>query len=248
MATSTLAAQPQARPSQGRNVGDLERLLSVVGGGALIAAGLAGKRGVGTALLPLLGGALLYRGAGGHCHLYSALGVSTAAETGEATSVKAGSGYKIEESVTIRRSPQDVYAFWRRFDRLPQFMDHLQEVKILEGNRSHWVAKGPMGISAEWDAEIINDKPGELIAWRSLEGSRVDTAGSVHFRKAPGDRGCEVFVSLKYSPPGGKAGAWLASLFGQDAQKQVREDLRRLQRLLEAGEQPTVAGQTSGRA
>src|SRR5438034_10305159 len=87
-------------------------------------------------------------------------------------------------------------------------MSHLQSVKVLDDKRSHWVAKGPIGSDAEWDAEIINEIPNELIAWRSVDGSTVDNAGSVHFLPLRG--GTEVRVILRYYPPAGKLGAEIA--------------------------------------
>src|SRR5262249_48373258 len=123
-----------------------------------------------------------------------------------------------------------LYRRWRDLAGLPRFMEHL--VSVTEhGPRSHWVAKAPVGLTVEWDAELVNDQPGRLIAWRSLEGSQVDTAGSVHFNPAPSGRGTEVVVELKYDPPGGRLGSWLAWLFGREPSVQVREDLRRFKQL-----------------
>jgi uncharacterized membrane protein len=87
----------------------------------------------------------------------------------------------------------------------------------------------------EWDAEIHNEIPNELIAWRSLAGSEVDNAGSVHFMPtANGDT--EVRVVLRYDPPAGKLGATVARLLGEDPSHQVSEDLRRLKQVVEASE------------
>jgi uncharacterized membrane protein len=123
-------------------------------------------------------------------------------------------------------------------ENLPRIMRHLDSVKGTGGNRSHWVAKAPLGLSVEWDAEVHNQRPNELIAWRSLEGSQVDTAGSVHFRRTPGGRGTEIQVVLKYDPPGGKVGAGLARLLGESPEQQIEEDLRRFKQLMETGERP----------
>jgi uncharacterized membrane protein len=125
-------------------------------------------------------------------------------------------------------------------------MTHLEQVRE-EGTRSHWAARGPLGLRAEWDAEIITDHPNQVIAWRSLPNSDVDTAGSVHFTPAPGTRGTEVRVNLKYDPPAGQAGTLIAKLFGKEPGQQIREDLRRFKQLMEAGEVPTTAGQSTGR-
>jgi uncharacterized membrane protein len=224
------------------NVGDGERLVSVAGGAALGLYGLS-RGSLGGLALAALGGALAYRGLSGHCNLYHALGFSTAGRRGPATSVPAGHGFKVERAITINRPPEAIYRFWRDFANLGRFMRHLESVRTTGGNRSHWVARGPLGYRVEWDAEIHNERPNELIAWRSLEGSEVDTAGSVHFKPAPAGRGTDVLVSLKYDPPAGKAGARLAELFGEAPAQTIWEDLRQLKQFLETVEIATTRGQ-----
>jgi uncharacterized membrane protein len=125
-------------------------------------------------------------------------------------------------------------------------MSHLQSVQKTAENRFHWVAKAPAGARIEWDAEVINERPNELIAWRSLEGSEVDNAGSVRFEPAPGHRGTIVKVEMKYNPPGGVIGAGFAKLLGQSPDKQIRLDLLRLKQVLETGEIATTEGQPAG--
>ncbi|WP_034388851.1 SRPBCC family protein [Deinococcus sp. YIM 77859] len=154
----------------------------------------------------------------------------------------------VERAITIGVPARELYDFWRNFENLPRFMNHLQEVRVQEGGaRSHWVAKAPAGMQVEWDAEITEDVPGERLAWRTLEGSQIPNEGHVDFRPAPGDRGTEVHVSLTYRPPGGTLGAAIARLLGEEPATQVTEDLRRLKRLLEVGQEPTTEGQPSGR-
>jgi uncharacterized membrane protein len=153
-------------------------------------------------------------------------------------------GILVDEAVTIRRPVADVYQFWRRFDEFPRFMSHLVSVTTVDGGLSRWVARGPAGTTVEWDARIINEIENELIAWQSVEGSTVATAGSVHFT---GDsRGTMVRVRLQYNPPAGKAGAAVAWLFGEEPGSQVREDLRRVKQLMETGEIATTQGQPTG--
>ena len=159
-----------------------------------------------------------------------------------------GRAIRVERSVTIDRSPADLYAFWRNFEQLPQFMNHLKEVRVIGNKLTHWVAKGPMDMDVEWDAEIINDRPNELIAWRSIEGSDIWTAGSVRFQPTPGNRGTMVRVTFEYDPPAGKLGATVAKLFGEDPAKQVNVDLRRFKQLIETGEIARTEGQPAGRA
>jgi uncharacterized membrane protein len=160
---------------------------------------------------------------------------------------KQDAGNKVNKAVTINRSAEDLYAFWRNFENLPQFMDHLVSVKNLDGNRSHWEAKAPLGKTVEWDAEVIEDVPNRRISWRSLEGADVYNEGSVTFEPAPGNRGTMLKVEMSYDPPGGKIGATVAKLAGQAPDKQVPLDLMRFKQLLEAGEIASTEGQPAGR-
>lgn len=141
-------------------------------------------------------------------------------------------GIKVEKSVIIRRSPEELYAFWRNFENLPRIMNHLQSVTMTHGKRSHWVAKGPAGTTVEWDAELINDKEYEMISWRSLEKADVDNTGSVYFIRMP-DGATEVRVMIQYDPPAGKLGAAVARLFGEEPSQQIEEDLRRFKEVME---------------
>ncbi len=227
------------------NVAEPERWVSVIGGGALIAYGLTRKSWNGIALAAL-GGGMVQRGVTGHCMMYRALGIHTA-ERSLGVGVPYELGIRVDQAVTINRPVGEVYAFWRNLENLPRFMNNLECVAVRDERHSHWVAKGPAGRRFEWDAEIINDIENEVIGWRSLPGSDVDSGGSVRFERAPGGRGTEVRVSLQYNPPGGSVGAAFAKLIGQDPKKQIQDDLRRFKHLVEAGEIPTTAGQPTGR-
>jgi uncharacterized membrane protein len=229
-----------------QNVGTTERLLSLVSGGIIGAFGLR-QRSLEGLLLAAAGGALLYRGITGHCHCYGALGISSNRDEDSATGVPAQMGFKLESSLMIDRPASELYARWRQLNTLPQIMRHLKSVSETFGGRSHWVARGPLGVTAEWDAELINEDPGRLIAWRSLPGSQVDTAGSVHFDEQSRGRGTRLTVSLKYNPPGGQIGASLAWLFGGGIEQEIEQDLRRFKQLMETGEVATTEGQPSGR-
>ena len=229
------------------NVGDNERKASVVAGGALALYGLS-RRSWGGALLAAVGGGLLFRGVTGHCATYEALGMSTAKSDNSApASDKPGAnGIQVREVVTINKSPEELYSFWRDFGNLPKFMNHLESVTASDDTHSHWVAKAPLGRTVAWDAEIINEIPNRLIAWQSLPGADVSSAGSVRFEPALGGRGTEVRVNLDYNPPAGVFGATVAKLFGEEPQIQIAEDLRRFKNLMETGETPTVEGQPVG--
>lgn len=147
-----------------------------------------------------------------------------------------GRGIRVQRSITINRLPEDVYAFWRDFQNLPRFMRHLESVQMTEDGRSHWKAEAPAGMSVEWDAEMTEDRPNELIAWRSLEGAEVENSGRVQFARAPGGRGTEVAVDLHYSPSGGVITAKLAKLFHRAPGQEVNDDLRSFKQVMETGE------------
>jgi uncharacterized membrane protein len=153
---------------------------------------------------------------------------------------------RVIRSIVINRPAENVYRFWRDVENLPRFMYHLKSVRSSGNGRSHWVAAAPGGGTVEWDSEITADHPGELIAWRSLEGSDVENAGTVRFEPRPGGRGTIVRVELEYRPPGGIAGAAVASVFNESAQQQLHDDLRRLKQVLETGEVVRSDGSPQG--
>lgn len=259
LATAGARRAKHARSASARagshNVASVERVGSAVVGAALVAYGLRRRDGVGV-LTAILGGAFFTRGASGHCPVYDALGVSTGDSepvldapqhrgvTGRAATVNARRAIKLERSVTIERPRAELYAYWREFTNLPRFMEHLVSVRVESPERSHWVAKAPSGRTVEWDAEIVNDVPDSIIAWKTVGEPDIANAGAVNFSDAPGDRGTIVRVTLDYEPPGGRVGALLAPfarLFGEEPDRQVREDLRKFKQLMETGAVTTSA-------
>lgn len=233
--TSAEASLPrQGQKQKHINVGQTERKASMVGGAALAVSGLTTltKRHFlpGLALMAA-GGLFLYRGKTGHCDLYEVMGVDTtqASET----------GVRMEKVVTINRPHQQAYEFWRNFENLPRFMKHLVSVQLTGDNTSHWKAQGPAGVTIEWDAETVEDRP-ELISWRSVGEADVPNQGRVEFKEAPAGRGTEVTVSIDYQPPGGAAGKTAAKLLNSISAQQLEEDLKRLKQLMETGEIATA--------
>lgn len=244
-----MTAVPGAPSSQGDvhlvskvNVGGVDRWLSGVGGSALLLAGLA-RRSFGGLALAATGGYLLYRAITRYCYFSDLLGIDTARP---AAALPATRGITVEESVTVNRPRHEVYCYWRDLTNLPRFMKHLESVTATGPGRSHWVANAPLGAKVEWDAEIINDLQGEMIAWRSLGDASVTNSGMVRFADAPDGRGTEVKVLLEYTPPAGVVGAAFAKLFGEEPSQQVAADLRRFKQVLEAGEAPPTEGQPAG--
>lgn len=217
----------------GINVGKTERLISGIAGAAVIALALRRKRLRG--LLFPLGGSLLSRAVTGRCAVNRALGRNSA-KADRVSSAASREGIRVERTIAVNRPREEVYRFWRQLENLPRFMDHLESVTVLDEDRSHWVAKAPAGTKVEWDASIEDEIENELIAWRSLPGSDIDNAGSVHF--IPAGDGTEVRVVLSYDPPAGRVGAAVAKLLGEEPEQQVEEDLRRFKQVMEAAEAP----------
>ncbi len=229
-----------------RNVGALERWGSVAVGSALVAYGLA-RRSRGGVSVAAVGTGLLYRGATGHCPVYSGFGVSTAGRQDTRAALSGSRGFHVHQSVHLEKPIDEVYRFWRRLENLPKFMTHLERVVDVGNGRSHWTAKGPAGSTVEWTAEIINEVENQVIGWRSLPDSDVVTAGSVNFDRARGGRSTQLSVHLQYAPPGGRLGKIVAQLFGNEPSQAIREDLRRLKQLLEAGGAVLEPGQADRR-
>jgi uncharacterized membrane protein len=145
-------------------------------------------------------------------------------------------GNRVHASVTVNRSVEDAYRFWHDFQNLPRFMYHLQSVRTTGDGRSRWTAKAPAGREVEWDVEVIEDRPNELIKWRSMPGATVPNSGSVRFVRTAGGHGTEVRVNLEHSVPGGIFGRAVAKIFGEHPQQQVSDDLRRFKQMIETGE------------
>ncbi len=227
------------------NVGDSERVISVIGGSALLLYGMF-RRGLRGTLTTLLGGLLLYRGTVGRCPVYQSLGVSTARSPQELARMRHQQGVKLDESIVVNKTPQEAYQFWHDFSNMSRFMNYVEQVQDQGGGRSHWVAQVPGGIRMEWDAELIKDKPNDMISWQSVPGSDVNQAGSVHFEPTPDGRGTRVELHLDYVPPAGPLGHAVVNLLGPDPMNQIKENMRRFKELLETGEIPTTQGQPTG--
>lgn len=203
----------------------IEPWIAIIGGGALAAYGLSRKSFSGAALAAV-----------------GAYGAVAAARRRTAPT----SAIHVQKTFTIDRSAQELYNYWHNFENLPRFMKHLKSVTSKGDRYSHWTAVGPMGVPVEWDAELVDERPGEYLVWRSLPGSAISNRGSVEFRPATNGSGTEVTVALTYHNPVGKIGAAFAKMMGREPEQQVREDLRRFKALMEAGEIPTTVGQPEG--
>ena len=141
----------------------------------------------------------------------------------------------VGRTVTISKSRQEIYDFWRDFDNLPRFMENVHAVET-RGDLTRWTLRAPGGREVTLETEIVRDDPGHEIAWASTEASDITTRGKVMFRDAPGERGTELEAIIAYEPPGGELGRLVAKLFQAEPAIQGRRELKRLKMLLEAGE------------
>lgn len=217
-----------------RNMGKGEQIFSLIAGSYLL---YKSRLGIKSFPKAVIAAALLYRGSTAHCPAYQMLGVDTSTEP---------SPINVKTSLTVNKPRSEVYAFWRKLENLPRFMKHLQEVKEVDSFRSEWKAKVPAGLGTiEWVGEILSDRPGENITWRSVEGSQIDNMGSVSFEDA-GKFGTQILVEISYHAPAGNIGAGIAKLFTPAFEVMIREDIKNFRRIIETGELPTIEGQPSG--
>lgn len=238
-------SEERRRGGSGTNAGTGRRIASAVLGGALVLLGLRRRSVVGSAAA-LVGGWLVYRGAGGRD------GLARAREMAGTTGGAGGAGAPaeaptVERSVTVRKDADELYELWTDPDSLAQIMAHFAEVTPAGEDRQHWAVRSPTDRSVSWDSEIVEERPGELLRWESLPGADVPNEGSIRFRDAPSDRGTEVTLSMRFEPPGGLFGRTVAEHLGIVPATLVRKSLYRFKSLAEAGEIPTLEHNPSAR-
>lgn len=227
-----------------------ERLASVLGGAGLALLG-ARRKGVAGALLGAAGAALIARGASGHCPVYDAAGIDTSGRRREQRGSPAladDAGVSVHASITVNHPPDQAYAVWRDFTNAPRYMDRIASVEVLDDTRSRWTATGPMGRSWTWESQVVEDSPGELIAWESVAGSELPNRGWVQFLPTGGEgRQAEIRYFVEFDPPGGVIGEAIAHAFHEAPRDMVRGDLRRFRTLLDAGHPAPTAELALGR-
>lgn len=206
------------------NIGKTERWISMAAGAALAIYGLSRKSASGKAAYSITGGYLFYRGQTGYDPVYEAFGIDTTKPMRRVT---------LERTVTINRSPEEVYRYWHNLENLPRFMEHLESVKAIDDRRSHWIARAPGGIRFEWDAETVEDIPGERIRWQSLPDSELQNRGTVEFRRVPG--GTRLLFRASYYIPGVETSV-AARIFRNLSEKQLQYELNQFKNMIESRE------------
>ncbi|HSI70653.1 MAG TPA: SRPBCC family protein [Gillisia sp.] len=185
------------------------------------------------------GGALLFKGATGNWPFFGGDGKD-----------KAGVNniVDLESKLTIDRPREELYAYWRKLENLPNFMSHLKEVQQEDAKISTWVAKIPGGLGTiEWDAEIVQERTNEILRWRSLPGAEIDNAGEVHFEDALDGEGTIVETKISYRPPAGDVGGYAAKLLNPAFEKIVKKDLKEFKTFMESGGAGKVLSEPSKR-
>lgn len=237
MATSETAVIGRRRDGAS-NVARAERLASTLGGGLLALAG-ARRGGVGGAVLGLAGAALVHRGATGHCTVYERLGVSTAEEAprggGTLRVARPSDRLRAESTVTVARPAEELYAAWRDFANLPRFMERVERVTIRPDGRMRWTVSAPMGRTLEWDAVVTDERPGEYVAWATVEGADLPSRGAAWFEPIGHGTTTEVRLVMEFDPPMGIVGQAVAGVFAAVPEEMVRRSLHAFRDLAEAG-------------
>lgn len=235
-----------ARQGPGADLGQLERMASAVLGGALLTLGL-GRRSLGGTAVALASGGLLARGFTGRRGGLRALGAGLAGR-GEQRGLRAQvAPAEVERVLTIGRPAEELHRLWRDPQALAAIMAHFAEVTPVDADRTHWKVRSPIGRSLEWDARIVEERPGELLRWESLEGAELPSEGTLSFRRAPGDWGTEASLWMRFRPPGGALGAALMKRLQLVPRVLAQRSLRRFKSLAETGEIPTTERNPSAR-
>lgn len=222
------------------NVGQTERMVSVGLGAFLLSSGLNNlfHHPIKGLLRTVIGGALLYRGASGHCPVYASMGKTKGVSHTPAINIRTG--------LIVNKPRQEVYAFWRKLENLPLFMKHLANVTEIDAKHSHWEADVPGGIGkVKWNAEIVKEEEGSLIGWQSIPNSMVNNAGKVQFRDALGGEGTELDVVITYHAPAGELGAGIAKAINPVLEKMIRQDIMNFKEYIETKHVSSSNYQTS---
>jgi uncharacterized membrane protein len=139
---------------------------------------------------------------------------------------------RTEKSIEINAPVEIAFDLFSDFEKFPEWMKHIKEVRRTGENYTRWTADAPLGINVEWEAETTELEPNRKIVWRTVRGD-VEMEGEVTFEESAKGR-TRLHVSLGYSPPAGHLGTLVAKLFGNDPEEEIDEELRRFASLAES--------------
>jgi uncharacterized membrane protein len=227
------------------NVGGNERVLSAVLGALLVGRGLR-RRSLGGLLISAAGGGLVYRGVTGRCGVYERLGMSSNRPRWRDAGAPPDA-IDLRSAITIQRPAHELHEMWRDPRTLSRIVGELAEIVPVEDEQLEWRVTGPFGVRRTWRTRTVASRPGESVGWQSLPGAALPNEGRLRFRAAPGGRGTECELQVRFEPPGGAAGHAVARMLGSTPKLLFTHALRRLKSLAETGEIPTTAHEPSAR-
>jgi uncharacterized membrane protein len=140
----------------------------------------------------------------------------------------------VTKTIAVQAPVREVFDYFTAFENFPRFMQHVRDLKRLNGDRWHWKVQGPGGLSFEWDAIVTGRVDGEYVAWKSTEAAAIQNRGEARFEPLP-DGSTRVTIHLAYDPPLGAIGHAIAKLFGADPKRELDDDMLRFKSLLERG-------------
>jgi uncharacterized membrane protein len=236
-----------------RNIGQTERWLSGIVGGAFAAYGVSRRDWLGSGIA-VLGSALFYRGASGHSFLYQAMNISTAEKQPNfapgipktVSSIPGKRGTRVQRLMTVNRSAEDLFNYWYDIEKAPLYMDYVQSVLRTGERTSHWITQGPGNKTVEWNSELLEVVPNKSISWHVHGKPTTANAGKVSFDPASDGLGTIVTLELDFLQFQGAFGTGIGMIVGHIPEKQALETLRHFKELMEAGEIPTIKGQPTG--
>ena len=232
--------QPNEGTSGVVNVGNNERIISAAAGAFILSSGLSNlfKHPLSGLIKTAMGGWLLYRGASGHCPVYSSMGKTKGVAHTQAINIRT--------SLVVNKPKDEVYNFWRKLENLPLFMKHLASVTEIDSKHSHWEATIPGNIGkVKWNAEIVKEEQGYMIGWQSIPNSMINNAGKVVFHDAQNGEGTELEVVISYHPPAGELGAGVAKLLNPVFEKLIRQDIMNFKEYIETKYNAAGAGKVN---
>ena len=237
-----MTAHSQERASDVSDTDQRGRIASTAVGGALLLYGLRRRSFVGT-VMAIVGGLLFYRGISGN----GTLETSTTGATERHGTETDAEPMEVERSITVGKSADELYELWRDPQQLSRIVGSVAEVSSEGDGRHRWSVDGPLGREMAWETRIVEERPGEFLRWKAIEGSALSIEGSLRFRQASGDRGTEVTLHVRVDPPGGALGGSVMERFGVVPDTLVGKALRRFKSLAETGEIPTLEHNPSAR-
>ena len=133
----------------------------------------------------------------------------------------------ITETVDVDVPVTTAYNQWTQFESFPKFMTGVEEVRQLDDKHLHWKVK-VAGASREYDAEITEQRPDQIIAWQS--SGDTDNSGSVEFEQID-DVTTRINASIGYQTEG------LTEKIGDALnapERQLKNDLAKFKEFIES--------------